>query len=182
MVRMKIELIDVYCRDTEDVTGADEFYLVGALAGGTVVKPILTKPISINDKQKKTFPAGESVLFEGDVPQGQSVKGGIKAYDEDFAKDWAQYGSTVTAISGGVSTLLSTFGGPQGATAGAILTVATQGIGLLAESDKDDLLGSTLLEISTTGPAFEERSWLMKEGGLGWSTWDYTVRYRIQRS
>ena len=182
MVRMKIELIDVVCRDTEDVTGADEFYLLGALAGGTVVKPILTKPISINDNQRKTFPAGESVLFEGDVPQGQSVKGGIKAYDEDAGKDWAQYGSTVTAISGAVSTALATFGGPQGATAGAVLSAATKGVGILASLDKDDLLGSTELEISATGPAFEERSWLMKEGGLGWSTWDYTVRYRIARS
>jgi hypothetical protein len=178
---MKIELIDVYCRDTEDVTGADEFYLVGALVGGTVRKAILTKPIDINDNQRKTFPADQTVLFEGEVPQGQSVKGGIKAYDEDAAKDWAKYSSTVNAISAAVAAGIA-LTGPQGATAGAILTIATQGIGLLAESDKDDLLGSTLLEISTTGPAFEERSWLMKEGGLGWSTWDYTVRYRIQRS
>jgi hypothetical protein len=182
MVRMKIELIDVYCRDTEDVTGPDEFYLVGALAGGTVVKPILTKPISINDKKTKTFPAGESVLFEGEVPQGQSVKGGIKAYDEDFGKDWAQYGSTVTAISGAVSTALSTFGGPQGATAGMILGAVTKGIGFFSSLDKDDLLGTTELEISATGPAFEERSWLMVETGIGWSTWNYTVRYRIARS
>src|SRR4028118_539861 len=98
MVRMKIELIDVVCGNTEDVTGADHFYLVGALAGGTVVKPILTKPIKINDKQRKTFPAGESVLFEGDVPQGQSVKGGIKAYDQDASGDWGQAGAGANGI------------------------------------------------------------------------------------
>lgn len=181
MVRMKIELVDVSCGNTEDVTGADEFYLVGALAGGTVVKPILTTPISINDKQRKTFPAGQTVLFEGEVPQGQSVKGGIKAYDEDAAKDWAKYGSTITQISDAVSQALAK-AGPTGVTAGKILSVATQGVGLLASLDKDDLLGTTELEISATGPAFEERSWLMKEKGLGWSTWDYTVRYRISRS
>ena len=183
MVRMKIELIDVYCGNTEDVAGADEFYLLGALAGGTVVKPILTKPININDKQTKTFPAGQTVLFEGEVPQGQTVKGGIKAYDEDVAKDWAQYGSVVTAISGAVSTFLATVGGPQGATAGAILGAVTKGVGFFSSLDKDDLLGSTELEISPTGPAFEERSWLMKKtGSIGWSTWDYKVRYRISRS
>jgi len=181
MVRMKIELIDVVCGNTEDVTGADHFYLVGALAGGTVVKPILTKPIKINDKQRKTFPAGESVLFEGDVPQGQSVKGGIKAYDQDASGDWAQYGSAVTGISSAVSTVLRLTG--LATTAGSILAAATQGIGILASLDKDDLLGSTELEISPTGPAFEERSWPMKKtGGIGWSTWDYTVRYRISRS
>lgn len=182
MVRMKIELIDVFCRDTEDVTGADEFYLVGALVGGTVIKPILTTPISINDNQKKTFPSDQTVLFEGDVPQGQSVKGGIKAYDEDGAKNWAKYSSTVNAISTAVSVVLSAYGGPPGIAAGAILAAATQGLGLLASDDDDDLLGSTELEISAIGPAFEERSWLMKEEGLGWSTWDYTVRYRISRS
>ena len=182
MVRMKIELVNVYCGNTEDVTGADEFYLVGALAGGTVVKPILTTPININDKQTKTFPTGQTVIFEGDVPQGQSVKGGIKAFDEDFGKDWAQYGSVVTGISGAVSKALATFGGPQGATAGAILGAVTKGVDFFSQLDKDDLLGSTELEISATGPAFEERSWLMVEEGFGWSTWNYTVRYRISRS
>jgi hypothetical protein len=182
MVKMKIELIDVKCRDTEDVTGADHFYIVGALVGGGVTKPVLTKPIKINDDQKKTFPAGQTVLFEGEVPQGQSVKGGIKAYDEDAAKDWAKYGSTITQISDAVSQALAK-AGPTGVTAGKILSVATQGVGLLASLDKDDLLGTTELEISATGPAFEERSWLLKKtGGIGWSTWDYTVRYRISRS
>ena len=183
MVRMKIELVNVYCGNTEDVTGADEFYLVGALAGGTVVKPILTTPININDKQTKTFPTGQTVILEGDVPQGQSVKGGIKAFDEDFGKDWAQYGSVVTGISGAVSKALATFGGPQGATAGAILGAVTKGVDFFSKLDQDDLLGTTELEISATGPAFEERSWLMKKtGSIGWSTWDYTVKYRIQRS
>ena len=182
MTKIKIELIDVKCRDTEDVTGADHFYLVGALVGGTVVKPILTKPIKINDDQRKTFRAGETVLFEGEVPQGQSVKGGIKAYDEDAAKDWAKYGSTVTQISDAVSTALA-MAGPKGVAAGVILSAATKGVGILASLDKDDLLGSTELEISATGPAFEERSWLMKKtGSIGWSTWDYTVKYRISRS
>ena len=145
------------------------------MAGGTVVKPILTKPISINDKQRKTFPAGESVLFEGEVPQGQTVKGGIKAYDEQFGKDWAKYGSTVTAISGAVSSVL-------GGTPAMILGAATNAFAVLGPLDKDDLLGSTQLEISATGPAFEERSWLMVKTGGFWSTWDYTVRYRISRS
>jgi hypothetical protein len=179
---MKIELVDVYCGNTEDVTGADEFYLLGALAAGTVVKPVLTTPININDKQTKTFPAGQTVIFEGEVPQGQSVKGGIQAFDEDFGKDWAKYGSTVSAISAAVSKILS-MAGPAGVTAGAILGAATTVGGILSSLDKDDLLGTTQLEISPTGPAFEERRWLMKKtGSIGWSTWDYTVRYRIQRS
>lgn len=54
MTKVKVELVDVYCRDTEDITGADDFYLVGGFAGGQVSKAILTTPIKINDKQKKS--------------------------------------------------------------------------------------------------------------------------------
>ncbi|MEG4301188.1 hypothetical protein [Microcoleus sp. D3_18a_C4] len=181
MPKLKIELIDVFCGNTEDITGADDFYLLGALVGGEVTKVIATRPIKINDKQTKTFRPEDTVLFEGDIPAGQSVKGGIKAYDEDAGKDWAKYGDTVNQISGAVSAALAATG-PQGVTAGTILSVATKAVGIFAGLDKDDLLGATELEISATGPAFEERSWLMKEKGLGWSTWDYKVRYRISRS
>ena len=31
MTRIRVELGDVFCGNTEDVTGADEFYLVGAV-------------------------------------------------------------------------------------------------------------------------------------------------------
>ncbi|MEH2119392.1 hypothetical protein [Nostoc sp.] len=181
MTKLKVELVDVYCRDTEDVTGADDFYLVGGLVGGETTKAILTTPIKINDKQKKSFKPDQTVLFEGEVPQGQSVKGGLKAYDEDAAKDWANYGDTVKKISSAISGAIASTG-PQGAVAGTILSAATTGGGFLASLDKDDLLGSTELEISSTGPSHEEQAWKMSKSGIGWSTWDYTVTYRISRS
>lgn len=182
MVNIKIELMDVYCGDTEDITGADDFYLVGALVGGGTTKAILTRPVKINDKQTKRFAPEDSVLFEGDIPQGQSVKGGLSAYDEDAAKDWARYGDTIKQISNSVSSALAG-AGPEAAIAGKILSAATTGIGILSGLDKDDLLGATQLEISATGPAFEERTWKMsRKSSTGWSTWDYAVRYRIHRS
>ncbi|MCL6749875.1 hypothetical protein KBT16_02320 [Nostoc sp. CCCryo 231-06] len=182
MTKVKVELVDVYCRDTEDITGADDFYLVGGFAGGQVSKAILTTPIKINDKQKKSFKPDQAVLFEGEVPQGQSVKGGLKAYDEDAGKDWAKYGETVQKISSAISGALAA-AGPHGATAGTILSVATTATGILAGLDKDDLLGTTELDISSAGPSHEERSWIMsKKSGIGWSTWDYTLNYRITRS
>ena len=183
MPNLKIELIDVTCRDTEDITGADDFYLMGTLVGGTVQKAILTRPIKINDKQTKSFRPEDTVLFEGEIPQGQSVKGGLKAFDEDAAKDWAKYGDTVKKITSAVSAAVSAAGGPQGVIAGTILSAAVTGSGWLAMFDLDDLLGTTELEISATGPSMEERSWVMsKKSSIGWSTWDYTLRYRITRS
>ncbi|MHC5676874.1 hypothetical protein [Nostoc sp.] len=164
------------------MTGADDFYLVGGLVGGGITKPILTTPIKINDKQKKSFKPDQAVLFEGEIPQGQSVKGGLKAYDEDAGKDWAKYGNTVQKISTAISGAIAATG-PQGAIAGTVLKAATTGVGILHTIDKDDLLGSTELEISSTGPSREERAWVIsKKDGIGWSTWDYTLTYRITRS
>lgn len=182
MTKLKVELVDVYCRDTEDVTGADDFYLIGGLVGGQTTKAILTTPIKINDKQKKSFKPDQTVLFEGEIPQGQSVKGGLKAYDEDAAKDWAKYGETVKKISSAISGAIAATG-PQGAVAGTILSAATTAASWIGSLDKDDLLGTTELEISSTGPSHEERSWVIsKKSGTGWSTWDYTLTYRISRS
>lgn len=183
MTRIRVELIDVYCADTEDVTGADDFYLVGALVGGDVTKAILTHPIKINDKQRKSFDPGDSVLFDGNVNPGQVIKGGLKAYDEDAGKDWSKHGDTVQQISSAVSGAVSA-AGPYGAIAGTILSAATTGVGILASLDKDDLLGACELEISAVGPSYEVREWKMskKNSFAGWSSWDYTVRYQISRS
>lgn len=183
MTKVRIELMDVDCKDTEDVTGADDFYLVGALVGGEQTQAILTHPIKINDNQTKEFRSEDCLLFEGEIPEGESVKGGLKAYDEDAGKDWAKYGDTVKKISSTVSTVL-VGAGPKGIIAGQILQKATSGIGILASFDKDDELGATELEISATGPANEIREWKMSKADsfMGWSSWDYTVRYRISRS
>ncbi|WP_216595239.1 hypothetical protein [Cylindrospermum stagnale] len=183
MPRIKIQLVNVQCKDTEDVTGADELYLVGALVGGGITKAILTTPIDINDGEVKKFKPDQSILFEGNVPADESIKGGIKAYDEDAGKDWSKYGDTVTGITSAVSAVLAA-AGPKGVLAGTILSASVKGVGILASLDKDDLLGSTELVISSTGPAFEEVAWRFKKTGssLGYSDWDYTLRYRITRS
>ncbi|MCT7969993.1 hypothetical protein NG799_27135 [Laspinema sp. D1] len=182
MTRIKIEVTDVYCADTEDITGADDFYLVGALVGGSEIKGILTCPIKINEKQTKTFPSGDCVLFDGEVPSGQAIKGGLKALDEDYAKDWSRYQDTIRQITQEVSSALAG-AGSNAVSAGLILSVSTRGIGILQGYDRDDLLGATELEITTTGPSYEEKIWRMsKKSSMGWSTWDYTVRYRITRS
>lgn len=185
MTRVKIQLLNVQARDTEDVLDGDELYLVGALVGGRTTKAILTTPMNIKGGETKTFKRDQSILFEGDVPVGETIKGGIKAYDEDFGKDWSKYGETVTGITGAVSAALSA-AGPKGVLAGTILSAAVKGVGILATLDKDDLLGSTELVISPTGPEVEEVAWVFKRkpGGVfgWWSDWDYTVRYRITRS
>ena len=51
-VRLTVDVVDVYCRDTEDVTGGDELYLAGLAAPQTgEPKGIFAGYIEINDRQ-----------------------------------------------------------------------------------------------------------------------------------
>ncbi|MEW6493437.1 MAG: hypothetical protein AB1589_13170 [Cyanobacteriota bacterium] len=180
--QVRIELLDVKCGNTEDVTGADEFYIVGALSDGTNTKAALTTPMDINDGQTKSFRADQQVIFDAYVPNGVTVRGGLKAYDEDFAKDWSQYGPMVNQITTVVAAGLSAAGY---ATAGDILNYGVKGFGFFASLDKDDELGKLELNVSPLGPNVEEKTWRFRKTGSiwnpGYSTWDYTVRYRITR-
>lgn len=180
--QVRIEVLDVKCGNTEDVTGADEFYIVGALSDGTNTQAALTTPMDINDGQTKSFRADQQVIFDAYVPNGVTVRGGLKAYDEDFAKDWSQYGPMVNQITTVVAAGLSAAGY---ATAGDILNYGVKGFGFFASLDKDDELGKLELNVSPLGPNVEEKTWRFRRTSNwwnpGWSTWDYTVRYRITR-
>ncbi len=182
---VRIELLDVKCGNTEDVTGADEFYIVGALSDGTNTKAALTSPMDINDGQTKSFRSDQRVIFDANVPQGRTIRGGLKAYDEDFAKDWSKYGPTVNLITTAVVTGLQASGDPTAITAAQILNWGVKGFGFFASLDKDDELGKLELNVSPLGANVEEKTWRFRKTGSiwnpGWSTWDYTVRYRITR-
>jgi hypothetical protein len=46
-MRVRIELLDVFCHDTEDVTGADTLYLVGGASDGIRTQSFVTNRIWI---------------------------------------------------------------------------------------------------------------------------------------
>jgi hypothetical protein len=186
--QVRIELLSVKCGNTEDVTGADELYVTGALSDGTIgnTKGVLTSPMSINDGQTKSYPLAQQVIFNGNVLPGDTVRGGMKAFDEDFAKDWSKYGPTVIKITDTVVAGLTASGNPKAVTAAAILNYGMKGFSFFASLDKDDELGKIELNVPALGPDVEERTWKFSRSSSfwnpGWSTWDYTVRYRITRS
>ena len=185
--QVRIELLDVKCGNTEDVTGEDEFYIVGALSDGisTNTKGVLTTPIGINDGQTKTFPAAQQVIFNGYVLPQDSVRGGLKAFDEDFAKDWSKYGPTVNAMGAKVIEKIAEYSHPYAVPAAVILGAGLVGFNIGAYLDEDDELGKLELNVPAIGPNVEERTWRFRKTSSwynpGWSTWDYTVRYRITR-
>lgn len=189
MPRIRVELGDVYCGNTEDVMGADELYLLGAV--GPLPRPgmsnpenkgIRTKPISINDRQTKILGnnlAG-GIVYDADLPDQAILQITLVAYDEDMASDWSKHGETVKEIGAGVTAGMSAIPALSSLAwiPGSIVALAGVGMGM----DKDDLLGKhqrtfqvgTLVEgASMQYFPFSKSDW------LGWSSWSYTVRYRV---
>lgn len=202
MGKIRITLDSVHCSDTEDVSGADTFYIVGAVITDDpdLRKGILTTPFDINDGQTKGFRPEDAILFEGDLPDDQSVGLMLQAFDEDADHDWAQRPKWIdettkgvgVAAGGAVVAGLSTNPVGWGVIAAGVATGLTVGgFYLLVGSDKDDQLGSANIVIPVKGYADELQSWSFSHhhgGYLPWelvedwySDWSYTVSYRIHR-
>lgn len=155
--RVKVYLRSVSCKDTEDITGADDFYCVG---GGAVVparrgKAVestarLSEPLKINDGQTKYFPKNpkdQTIVFEGDVDEGDFVECQLSFYDEDFSapKDWdAKYDALLSAIGSAIGSAVGALVAPvAGTIAGAIAGAAfPAAVKVWDRLDKDDLLGT----------------------------------------
>jgi hypothetical protein len=179
MPRVQVELVNIYCKDTEDVTGADHFYLVGGVMAGDATNGVLTTPLSINDDQTKTFPGSERLLFDTEVPNEATLFIGLAAYDEDAGKTWEHHKEVVTQIADKISEYAH-IGGPKVAIAGHIVQQSIRILGGIMSLDKDDLLGECKVAIPVADlKTSAEQKWHFYEGGAGWSTWDYVLTYRI---
>jgi hypothetical protein len=192
MTRIRIELVDVYCRDTEDVTGADEFYILGGVGsysklGATgddlKIRPVLTVPIEINDKQRKPFGKGGGIIFDDDVPENNTLYIALAGYDEDANKDWSKHGEMVTKVGSAISAGLKAVPYPPAQITGTILPFAIAGVGLAMMLDKDDELGQLKrdLPVSAIPSGSHAQFWTLQKKGGWYSSWDYTVTYRIHK-
>jgi hypothetical protein len=181
-IRLRIELLDVTCRDTDDLFVSDTFYMTAVLAvSDTTRSAVITDPIKMKAGQTHAFSAPDAIVFDGPVEDREAVIGGVKAYEEDFAKDWTHKTRWAKEILRGLPPF-SALPESLSAAATVILTAAGTVLDLQAHSDRDDLLGCLPLVIPMAGPLSEEERWVLKEEGLGLSTWDYTVRCLITRT
>jgi hypothetical protein len=179
-VNVRIELLDIRCNDTEDVTGADEFFLVAAMSDGRQTRGLVTRPIDIDAGQKRTFAKDQRLFFEGNVPRGRTVKGGLIAYDEDYAKDWSKQKDMAKAITDGVAGIVAAAGEVRAA---AILEAAYHAWDRIASLDTDDVLGRVELNVPAAGPSGEVLEWeFQRDDPTGYSGWSYTLRYKVTRS
>ena len=181
---VRMEFIRVTCYNTEDVTGADEFYATATAKDRFDLenKTSLSQPLSINDGQTKDFPfaPAERVFFDGDVQAASTIAVAAKFYDQDASNDWS---STYTNLANSVAAGLTALGGP-GVAAGAVLKILTAATEALFRLDKDDLLGEYKKDWSVAdlpfGTTYEPIPFADPSGGgRGWSTWSYNVQMAI---
>src|SRR5205809_6484352 len=86
---MRVELVDVYCRDTEDLLVADTFYVMSAAMSWDADKTaLLTDPINIKAGETISFSGHDVAVFYADVDVYRFVFRGFKACDEEHGKDW----------------------------------------------------------------------------------------------
>ena len=180
---IRIEIESIYCKDTEDVTGEDELYFAGAGVNRNdkQVTPVLTTPIGINDGQTKQLPPDQRIVFDGTVEAADTIVIGLKAYDEDAAKNWGDRGEKLSKIASAVSAGLSA-AGPQGVVAGAVIELTVGLLNLIISLDKDDDLGTWNIELPVlTLPIPESRlTWdFYRHRKIGYSTWDYKVTFLV---
>ena len=181
--RVVIQLLDVHCRDTEDVTGADEFYLIGSVidSKSNSGKPILTSPVSVNDGETKSLKGQGSFVFDGSVDENTIILLEMAAYDEDYAKDWDKYDEYVLKIGGAISSGLAATANPISSGIGAGLGFALKGFDAIAKTDKDDELGSMSdrIRVKDLRPGSTIRTWKFKGGSSWWSSWEHIIRYQV---
>lgn len=188
---VRVEFLRVKCGNTEDVTGADEFYAVGSgkdrVSGQST--SAMSKPMSINDGRTKDFPfaTAERVLFEDDVSAASTVVLACKFLDQDASQDWDSTYTALSAAIGGSITAVQAAAVLAGtATAGAalvpvaVLAAITAGVAALIRLDKDDVLGEHTFEVPAAdflGTRIETVR--LRESGAGWSTWSYDIDLQI---
>jgi hypothetical protein len=86
-----VRLRDVYCRATEDIGwlgSEDELYITGAFVAGNTKKVILTGILDIDNGQTKQFSDEDSLIFDGDLPDGTAANLAIRVFDQDSGAEW----------------------------------------------------------------------------------------------
>lgn len=176
--RILVHLDEVYCSDTEDVTGADEFYILGAIttADGSIRRPIVLSPISINDGQSYSY--GGYAVFDAVVPDNAVLNVEFYCFDEDTARDASRYAQAFQVASQALAATPLNF---YGAASSAVINAFNGVIGL----DQDDQLYQPYLQ---GFPVWQQRygdnyyQFFSTGSNIAYySDWSYRLRFRVAR-
>ncbi len=143
-IKVRVFLDSVLCAATEDTSGPDEFYLVGAIStDADHSKAVLTNTLTINSDEDKRFQVGGGLVWEGDIDKSSWLSIALKGYDEDAAKDWEKYKQSVQQIEDAIAKGVAAVGHP---TAALLLGLVPELVGGILSLDQDDHLGDITLD------------------------------------
>ena len=202
MKKVKIYVENVHCENTEDVTGADDFYLMGDVFVTSnehnrgIAHGFQTKCVHINDHEnrkpnecryheiikrnnfdnKPAHKAGtlnNGLIFEQEVQDWENIVLSLQGYDEDAANSWANATSNVSAIAMAV---MSCF---EKLSALGPWSIAVSALAIIIGLDKDDKLGESTFAVGHDRyGTYKLSSWNFRHGNW-WSGWNYTVDLRV---
>ncbi|MEM9503101.1 MAG: hypothetical protein AAGA01_04000 [Cyanobacteria bacterium P01_E01_bin.43] len=176
MPRVVVYLDEVRCHDTEDKTGKDEVYVIGAVktSDSKTSEGFVTRPINIDDDETLKFGPGGGYVFDEQLPRNGLFQIEMTALDEDTAKTASDYEQAKKAIDKALATVPN----PRVAAVGSLTVEAADAAVRL---DKDDELGTLLkpFSVSQIPDGWTLHRWDFEEEGLGWSTWKYEILYWV---
>ena len=149
LLRYNLSIDATACGNTEDVTGADSYYIAGTF---TAVLPdgsarnysSVTYPFAINDNQWRGY---QTVLLDDMLPRGSRIYGQMRFYDEDFAKDWNAVADKFNAAADAGVKAAAASGNPTAAAVAGGAYAAFKVFDAVSSGDKDDLLGQVGVSI-----------------------------------
>ncbi|MER6816227.1 hypothetical protein ABT299_43775 [Spirillospora sp. NPDC000708] len=184
MPHLIVRLDRVECADTETITGADKFYLMGACWVGTKeenrTKSILTPPVSIQNGQTRHF-GNNALIFDDEVDEDDTLVLTFAGYDRDGDNFATNATDMQKKLAEGVATAIHYLPFKAAPQVSEVLSYAVKyGGGMIKAFDKDDKLGELKLDTPVKDIGVDDyRMVHWYEGGLGWSTWDYKVHYQL---
>jgi len=152
LLRYNMKLTATRCGNTEDVTGADEYYVAAVFIavmpdGKRKAYTLITEPFDINDNETNTNP---QTFFDADLPRGSRVYGQLRFYDEDAAHDWKEIREQFSKAANDAMQAGMESENPKAMIAGAAANAIFQVVDGIASADKDDKLG--FLDVTINDP------------------------------
>lgn len=190
----ELQLVDVKCYDTEDVTGDDELYFIGAFTSAADGDGLMSKVIHINDGETRSVKGTNRVNLNH---KGESnfINLSLTAYDGDVASEWkdSDLRKVLDTIDKGI-TAARTVGvpmTPEVQMAALGYQVGYEIADFFCSNDKDDKLGKINMTIPLHNLPrgdhefywnFYRRSDSNPVGLVipgGYSTWSYRLKMKL---
>ncbi len=182
--RVRYVIDTVQSTDTEDVSGADEFYALGTVAvrkpdGTKVARPFLfAPPIDVNDHAGEIHQL-DYVMFDEVVPANADVFGQLVAYDEDTSKNWDAVRPLMMAKTNATAVTSTGLGDQVFVT--TVVAAATGLMNLFMSGDKDDMLGNMgMMGVTANTSSTQTATLHMFKYGSWYSNWNYSIKYHVE--